>query len=173
MLTAVIKIFSLYFMQKMLCLVSTLFLIGAGCTQPPAVLPVPLPVPTVTPTTTTITTPIATTTSMQLKKQALIQVNGIPDRSVIHSPLVLTGQARGNWYFEASFPVEVHNASNTLMGQGVAQAQSDWMTTNFVPFAVTLTFSAPSGTSGFLLLKKDNPSGEPANDDQLLIPVTF
>ncbi len=104
----------------------------------------------------------------------LIHVNSSQVTSPLPNPLVLTGEAKGNWYFEASFPVELKNNANVVIGTGVAQAQSDWMTTNFVPFTVSITFPAqPAGSTGTLILKKDNPSGEPANDDQYVVPVTF
>jgi hypothetical protein len=90
------------------------------------------------------------------------------------TPITLTGRARGPWYFEASFPVELRDSSNALIVTAIAQAQSDWMTENWVPFTVTLSFPAqPIGSTGTLVLKKDNPSGEPMNDASLVIPVQF
>jgi Immunoglobulin-like domain of bacterial spore germination len=90
------------------------------------------------------------------------------------TPVTLTGRARGPWYFEASFPVELRDSSNALIVTAVAQAQGEWMTENWVPFIVTLSFPAqPIGSSGTLVLKKDNPSGEPQNDASLVIPVQF
>lgn len=94
--------------------------------------------------------------------------------STITSPLTITGEARGTWYFEASFPVEILNASGQVIAQGPAQAQGEWMTEDFVPYSATLTFPAQTpGSSGTIVLKKDNPSGEPANDQQTTISVTF
>src|SRR6185436_9671606 len=55
----------------------------------------------------------------------------------------VSGMARGNWYFEASFPVEVVDADGTSLGKGPVQAKEDWMTTNYVPFQGTVTFSTP------------------------------
>ena len=104
----------------------------------------------------------------------LISVNQSDVDQLLSSPLTITGKAKGNWYFEASFPVELKNNANVVIATGVATAQGDWMTTNFVPFTVTLTFPPqPNGSTGTLVLKKDNPSGEPANDDQLVLPVSF
>ena len=93
----------------------------------------------------------------------------------ISSPLVARGQARGNWYFEASFPVEVLDANGNRIGQGYAQAQGEWMTTDFVPFrSIEVSFpKQPAGSKGTVVLHKDNPSGLPEHDDQLTIPVTF
>lgn len=97
-----------------------------------------------------------------------------PLPSQLVSPVTLTGRARGPWYFEASFPVELRDSSNAVIITAVAQAQSDWMTENWVPFTVTLSFPAqPIGSTGTLVLKKDNPSGESVNDASLVIPVQF
>ena len=104
----------------------------------------------------------------------LIDVDSPAPHSKITTPITITGKARGNWYFEASFPVELKDANGAVIAQGPAQAQGDWMTTEFVPFSVTLTFVAPSpGTAGTLVLKNDNPSGNPATQKELDIPVTF
>ncbi len=89
------------------------------------------------------------------------------------SPVTITGTALGTWYFEASFPVELYDSNNLLLASGVAQAQSDWMTVAPVAFSVTLNFPTPATTTGTLVLKKDNPSGEPANDASLILPVIF
>lgn len=103
----------------------------------------------------------------------MVELNLAPNTQIT-SPMTLTGRARGPWYFEASFPVELRDSSNALIVTAVAQAQSDWMTENWVPFTVTLSFPAqPIGSTGTLVLKKDNPSGEPMNDASLIIPVQF
>lgn len=96
----------------------------------------------------------------------------LPDQ-VITSPLVVTGQARGNWYFEASFPVTLLDANGKVLAQVPAQAQGEWMVTTYVPFSVTLTFAKPTTATGTLVLQKDNPSGLPQNANELRIPVKF
>jgi Immunoglobulin-like domain of bacterial spore germination len=99
--------------------------------------------------------------------------------AVITSPLSLSGQA-GGWYFEGSFPVELVDATGTVIAQTPAQANGDWMTSEFVPFTATLTFVNPytigdpeSEKNGKIILRKDNPSGLPENDDFIEIPVRF
>lgn len=92
----------------------------------------------------------------------------------ITSPLAVKGAARGTWYFEASFPVELRAYDGTVLAQVPAQAQGEWMTEEFVPFSVTLTFPAqPAGSTGVLILHKDNPSGEARFDDRVVLPVLF
>lgn len=109
-----------------------------------------------------------------IAKEQLIRASTPRPGNQVTSPLVIMGEARGNWFFEASFPVVMTDTAGNVLGQGIAQAKSDWMTTEFVPFEATLTFSVPAGmTQGILLLKKDNPSGLPEHEDALQIPVQF
>ncbi len=104
----------------------------------------------------------------------LIVVDSPKQGSALSSPIIISGKARGTWYFEASFPLEIQDASGAIVGVGHAEAQSDWMTTEFVPFEATLMFSSQTaGSKGKLVLKKDNPSGLPEHDDSITIPVIF
>jgi hypothetical protein len=91
------------------------------------------------------------------------------------TPIIIQGRARGTWYFEASFPIELRDSNGAVLGTAIAQAQSDWMTTEFVPFSATLTPNSPilSGTQATLVLKKDNPSGDPVRDDSIEIPIVL
>lgn len=94
--------------------------------------------------------------------------------TVITNPLVIKGEARGSWFFEGSFPVFLTDWDGLIIAQGIATAEGDWMTTDFVPFTATLNFEKPSyGATGSLILKKDNPSGLPQYDDALEITVKF
>jgi hypothetical protein len=103
-----------------------------------------------------------------------IQVTQPVANGTVASPLAISGQAVGGWYFEASFPIKLYDSGNTLIGQTTAQAQSDWMTTAMVPFTATLTFPAQTaGSTGSLVFEKDNPSGEPANADSYSVAVMF
>lgn len=114
-------------------------------------------------------------------KSDLIVVETPQPGGIVISPLMVKGKARGNWYFEASFPVILKDANGNILAQAPAQAQGEWMTTEFVPFEVTLTFTppkfvcfrAPCTIPGTLVLKKDNPSGLPEHDDSVSIPVNI
>lgn len=93
----------------------------------------------------------------------------------VSSPLKITGRARGNWFFEASFPVTLTNWDGLIIAEGIATAQGDWMTEEFVPFEAVLDYTVDTTVSnrGSLILKKDNPSGLPEFDDFLEITVFF
>lgn len=111
-----------------------------------------------------------------LEKTDLIRLNMPRPNQTIASPLIITGEARGTWFFEASFPVVLVDWDGRIIAQGIAQAKSDWMTTDFVPFEATLAFTVDEkvySRRGALILRKDNPSGLPEHDDALEIPVMF
>ena len=103
----------------------------------------------------------------------LIYADSQKPNTVVQSPLMVTGAARGTWYFEASFPIKLLDSNGTILAVTPAQAQDEWMTTEFVPFSVKLTFATPTTTTGTLVLEKDNPSGLPQYDNALSIPIRF
>ena len=120
----------------------------------------------------------------ELEKTDLIRIDNPRPNTFIKSPLTIIGQARGNWFFEASFPVFLKDVDGAILAQGIATAKSDpsqnggagWMTTEFVPYEATLTFTIDKkvySNIGTLILKKDNPSGLPEFDDELIVPVIF
>lgn len=109
-------------------------------------------------------------------KANLIRLTEPTPNAKVTSPLTLHGEARGYWFFEASFPVSVVDWDGRIIGDGIAQANGEWMTEDFVPFTATINFTIPPDTPyrrGTLILKKDNPSGDPSRDDALEIPITF
>jgi len=102
----------------------------------------------------------------------LIQVDSPKPNQTIQNHFIVKGQARGYWYFEASFPIKLVDLSGNVIGQAIAQAQGDWMTENFVPFESTLNFDIATTTMpAILILHNDNPSGLPENDKEVRIPV--
>jgi len=103
----------------------------------------------------------------------LIKIYSPRPNARIASPLTISGQARGKWFFEADFPVKLFDENNNEIGQAIAQAQSDWMTEDFVEFLAVIEFDAPTTTTGTLILAKDNPSDLPEYNNQLIVPVKF
>lgn len=94
----------------------------------------------------------------------------------VSTPLVVMGEVPGNWSFEASFPVKLLDSNGKVIADEPAQLQADWMTDNMVPFTTKLTYNTDEvtkGTSGKLVLEKDNPSGLEKNDDSLTIDIKF
>ena len=106
-----------------------------------------------------------------LKNKNEIVLFSFKSNQTVTSPLIINGKAIGNWFFEASFPVELVDQYNNHLANGVAQAQGDWMTTNFVDFKVQLGFVAQEDMNGFLIFRNDNPSGLPQNNKEFIVPV--
>ncbi len=111
-------------------------------------------------------------------KENLIRVTSPRPDSQITSAVIITGEARGGWFFEASFPIYVADWDGLIIGEGYATAQGNWMTSEFVPFKAEITFDTSKirgnySNRGTLILKKDNPSGLPEHDDAIEIPVLF
>ena len=93
--------------------------------------------------------------------------------AVTGKTFTVTGKARGTWYFEASFPVRVLDANGKVLATGIAQAQGDWMTTEFVPFKVNITVPNSYMGKATLVLQKDNPSGLPEKEASVSFPFTI
>jgi len=90
------------------------------------------------------------------------------------------GKARGFWFFEASFPIEVLDKYGNILTTGIAQAQPDpatgeinWMTENFVPFKADIKVPQTYIGPATLVLKKDNPSGLLQNDASISFPINI
>lgn len=94
--------------------------------------------------------------------------------SQISSPVAIEGTViNGGWFFEGSFPIQILDGNGTVIGKGLAQALSDWTSTGTVPFAASITFTAPSSASGTIVFSADNPSGLPANQKSFSEIVRF
>lgn len=89
----------------------------------------------------------------------------------IGSPLAVEGEARGGWFFEASFPIKVVDENNNILGSSFVQATDDWMTENFVHFKGEISFATAKAGKGFLVFAKDNPSGLPQYDKEFRLPI--
>jgi len=110
----------------------------------------------------------------ELEKIDLIRADSPRPNQAIESPLIIGGEARGYWFFEADFPVVLTNWDGLIIAEGIARTKKEWMTEDFVQFEARLEFEKPQNSNkGTLILRKDNPSGLPENDDALEIPVIF
>jgi hypothetical protein len=109
----------------------------------------------------------------ELEKADLIKIDSPRPNAKVTSPLIVKGEARGTWFFEASFPVELYDANGKKIASGVAMTSENWMSEEFVSYEVKLTYEKPSTATGYLMLRKDNPSGLEENDDFLKVPVKF
>ena len=108
-------------------------------------------------------------------KNDLIRVETPRANAEVGIPLTIKGEARGTWFFEASFPVRLHDANgkDIPLDPPRMSAKGDWMTEEFVSFEGTFTFLPSATETGTLVLMKDNPSGLPEHDDSIEIPIVF
>ena len=93
--------------------------------------------------------------------------------AVVSTGFAVSGKAPGNWYFEASFPIQVRDENGNVIGRTHANAQGDWMTENLVSFTAVVNIEGGYKGSATLILLRDNPSGLPENDDSVSIPVVI
>lgn len=105
------------------------------------------------------------------RKRDLIFVTEPAPLTTVNFPLTIRGEARGTWYFEATFPVRVEDEDGNVLVESYATALSDWMTEEFVAFETELEFDNPNTGNIFLVLEKSNPSGLPEQEDELRIPL--
>lgn len=105
------------------------------------------------------------------QSQDLITVELPYPDAVVGKEFSVIGKARGFWFFEASFPVQVIDKNGNILATAIAQAQKDpftgevnWMTENFVPFKADVKVPESYIGPATLVFKKDNPSGLPEND---------
>ncbi|MEI8124032.1 MAG: Gmad2 immunoglobulin-like domain-containing protein [bacterium] len=108
----------------------------------------------------------ATTTDVQ------IVVSYPEDNQEVLSPIKISGKARGNWFFEGSFPIQLVDANGNILGTSIATSSEDWMTTEFINFNSEMSFEKSTSTRrAVLVLKKDNPSGISDFDQSVFVRV--
>lgn len=108
----------------------------------------------------------------ELEKQDKIKSTNPRPNQTITSPVKITGEARGYWYFEGVFPVVLVDSKGNVIARGSAKALGEWMSDGFVPYETTLEFKT-NDSKGRLILERDNPSGIAENAEELDIPVVF
>lgn len=114
----------------------------------------------------------------ELEKMDLIRLDNPRPNQKIESPLTISGEARGIWFFEGDFPVVLVDWDGKIIAESYVTAKSDWMIEDFVQFEGVLEFEKPKNIGDFsekgsLILRKDNPSDLPEHDDALEIPISF
>lgn len=109
----------------------------------------------------------------EVEQRNSIRIDSPRPNTEVTSPLVISGEARGTWYFEATFPIVIRDANGRELARSFAEAEGDWMTEDFVPFTANIEFNEPTTPTGTLILEKANPSGLPANADSLNVPINF
>ena len=123
----------------------------------------------------------------EVPAEKITYINASADNIVVELPFPgavtgkefsVIGKARGPWFFEASFPVEVLDENGNRLAIAVAQAQPDpitgeinWMTTEFVPFKAEVKVPESYIGPATLTLHRDNASGLPEHDASISFPI--
>lgn len=100
----------------------------------------------------------------------LINVD-LKDDDSIKNLSIIKGEARGYYYFEASFPVKLETLDGKILKTYIVQAKDNWMTEEYVPFDFVLDFTDIDETEANLVFEKSNPSGLPENDFRYSVRV--
>ncbi len=108
-----------------------------------------------------------------MKNNLGIVIDFPKENQKIKSPLIIQGQAQGNWFFEAEFIAELYDENDNLLGKTILKAKGDWMTDNFVSFEGELNFQKPKTKKGKLIFLSSNPSGLKENQKTYILPVEF
>lgn len=103
----------------------------------------------------------------------LIKVSNPFPGAVTGKEFSVIGEARGYWFFEATFPITVLDENGNVLVETFATAEEEWMTENFVPFRAEVKAPETYIGKATLILKKNNPSGLPENDASISFPITI
>ncbi|MBP9758019.1 MAG: hypothetical protein KBD06_05445 [Candidatus Pacebacteria bacterium] len=152
-----------------------LFLVILGMTYLLFALP---PLETTTPVSTStpqqpVTAPVTTVPDPNAPlSERVIVTTPLPNTSV-GATFVVKGNAPGNWFFEADFPIQVRDKDGNVIARTFASALGEWMTTEQVGFSSTIIVEGGYKGPATLILVKNNPSGLPEHDDAVEIPITI
>ena|SRR5690606_13896942 len=106
-------------------------------------------------------------------KNDLLKVTNPAEGQLITSPLEITGDARGYWFFEATSSVELLDGNMDQIAKKYITATGEWMSEDWVPFSGTITFEDPSTDNGYLIMHRANPSGLEEHAMSYTVQVKF
>ena len=118
-----------------------------------------------------ISSTTATTASSSQPLHVKVTVAEPTQGQTVPNIFQVSGSAPGNWYFEASFPLQVRDGEGAVIGRAIGSAQGDWMTESLVPFTANVVVDSTYHGPATLVLMRDNPSGLPENDDAFEVPI--
>ncbi|CAN5152405.1 hypothetical protein BH10PSE1_BH10PSE1_02290 [soil metagenome] len=92
--------------------------------------------------------------------------------AIVGSPLVVTGFAPSDWYFEAQFDAQLLAADGTVLAEAPARAQGDdWMSKASVPFTASLSYVSATAQAGTVVLTEDQTGEDLPPPRTVRIPV--
>ena len=129
----------------------------------------PKTVPTSTSTTSSNPVPAQASTTAPLSMQVVVATPLL--NATTSQTFEVKGSAPGQWFNEATFPIQVRDSGGIIIGTSHGKAQGTWMTTNLVPFSASVSVAKSFHGAAKIILLRDNPSGLPENDDSVTIPI--
>ena len=109
----------------------------------------------------------------EIELSDLIVIDNPRPNQAVKSPLLISGKARGYWFFEASAPVRILDEAGNTLAEKFVEAKGGWTTEEFVDFEGEITFNPTGFKKGTLILQNDNPFGLGENTKELRIPIQF
>ena len=103
-------------------------------------------------------------------KDDLISFSILPNTKV-HGILSYRGVIQGAYFFEANIGINILDLNKKVLKASYAVAKTDWMTTLPVSFEGNIDFTGLPTGPAYFQIHNDNPSGLPANDKSILIPI--
>jgi len=130
--------------------------LAAACAAAPPPAPKPAPPPPPAPA---------------VDETHFVRVHTPVANALAKSPLHITGEARGSWYSDASFPLVLYDYAGRELTRGYAQAQGEATGDGFVPFEAELDFACGDAQRGTLVLHRASKAAAPDGADALRVPV--
>ena len=101
-------------------------------------------------------------------------LNNLKENDLLQTGFIIEGKVKDNFFFEGTFPIEVQDMSGNGLGTLFATSKTDWMTSDYIEFKTEpINFDKKDNTEGYILFKKDNPSGLSENDRTIKLKVKF
>lgn len=105
-------------------------------------------------------------------KEDLISFTITPGSSV-SGQIKASGAVQNGYFFEGNILLNIEDQNKNVLKSGNGMATGEWMTTGPVPFDADLDFTGLPKGPAYIEIKNDNPSGNPANDKFIWIPVVI
>lgn len=112
--------------------------------------------------------------SEELDAQDLITLDSPSPAQVQARKIAISGQARGSWFFEGSFPATITDENGSEIARAAVQARGNWMQDGMVQFEGEISIPDGMEVPPYVMLKleADDPSGGAAAvPPSLVVPL--
>ncbi len=110
---------------------------------------------------------------IQLDTEIRVSVNQPELGATISSPVTVTGQAPGGWFFEAVLPISVETVDGEVLAEEIFVTDQNWMTEEAVDFSLEIEFDSTDANLGFIKIIKNDVSEIPRNQHFFYWPIGF